>query len=91
MRCGYRARLDPMSRWLRICAAALLLAASVGHAEAARVGVLANRYFDEAAADFNARLPGHTFTAVDVSTTVPTLQSLNASFDVLADYLGRMG
>lgn len=50
---------------------------------AARVGVLSNRYAVDTAADFNNRIPLHTFTAVDTSTAVPSIVSLRASFDVL--------
>jgi hypothetical protein len=74
------------SGFLTACGAvalAALLAAASGAANAARVGVLSNSYFNETAADFNAKIPGHTFTAVDVSTTVPTLSALTTNFDVL--------
>jgi hypothetical protein len=49
---------------------------------AARVGVLANKYATETAADFNSRIPSHVFTAVETSSAIPTLPSL-ANFDVL--------
>src|SRR6266508_31537 len=52
-------------------------------AQAARVGVLSNRYFAETAATFTSNVAGHTFTGVDVSTTTPTLASLQSSFDVV--------
>jgi hypothetical protein len=52
-------------------------------AHAARVGVLSNQYFAETAAGFNANVTGHTFTAVDVSATTPSLAALTASYDVL--------
>ena len=74
------------SGFLTACGAvalAALLAATSGTADAARVGVLSNNYFNETAADFNAKVPGHTFTGVDVSTTVPTLSTLTANFDML--------
>ena len=57
------------------------LAASPAYA--ARVGVLSNNYAATTAADFGAKIPGHAFTGVDTSVTVPTLGSLTASFDVL--------
>jgi hypothetical protein len=72
-----------MIGWLRFSIVALLLAAGAGPADAARVGVLSNRYFNQGAADFNARLAGHTFTGVDVSAGAPTLSSLTAAYDVL--------
>ena len=37
----------------------------------------------ETAADFNARIPTHTFTPIDTATTIPTLKSLTNAFDVL--------
>ena len=74
------------SGFLTACGTVALAALSIvapGIADAARVGVLSNNYFSETAADFNAKIPGHTFTAVDVSTTVPTLSALTTNFDVL--------
>ena len=73
---------------LRTCAvravvavsAALVLAAP---AFAARVGVLSNKFAAQTAADFNSRIPTHTFTPLDTSTTIPTLQSLTDAFDVV--------
>ena len=58
--------------------AVCLLAAlgMVGSAWGANVAVLSNQYASECAADLGAHLPGHTFTAVDVSSMTPTLASL---------------
>lgn len=72
----------------RACAARCLVAfaAFVGvaaHADAARVGVLSNRFSAETAADFNARVTGHTFTPVDTATLTPSLTSLTNAFDVI--------
>ncbi len=61
--------------------AAAIIGAMPVHA--ARVGVLSNKYATETAADFNAHIPGHVFTALDTSTTIPTLQSLSTAFDVV--------
>lgn len=75
-----------MIRGLKVGVASALIAAAGAlalPAEAARVGVLSNRWFAETAADFNAHIAGHTFTGVDVSVTTPTLSSLQASFDVI--------
>jgi hypothetical protein len=52
-------------------------------AQAARVGVLSNAYASTTAADFASKIPGHTFTGVDTSASVPTLASLLSSYDVL--------
>jgi hypothetical protein len=57
------------------------MAASPAHA--ARVGVLSNNYAVATAADFAAKMPSHVFTGVDTSAVVPTLASLQASYDVL--------
>jgi hypothetical protein len=60
---------------------AVALAAAPAHA--ARVGVLSNNYAVTTAADFAAKIPGHTFTGVDVSSSVPTLPLLLSAYDVL--------
>jgi hypothetical protein len=57
--------------------------ASAVPVHAARVGILSNKFATETAADFNARIPQHTFTAIDTGTAVPPLSSLTNSFDVL--------
>ena len=58
-------------------------AALAPRAHAARIGVLSNKYFAETAADFNAKIPGHTFVPVDVSAGPPSLSSLVTQFDAL--------
>jgi len=65
---------------------ALALGAFAMPVQAARVGILTNQYGPETALDFTNHVPGHTFTAVDVSTNVPTLAQLTASFDVILLY-----
>jgi hypothetical protein len=72
--------LVPVVRVLLALVAAIAVAMPV---HAARVGVLSNRYATETAADFNARIPTHAFTAVDTSVAIPTLQSLTNAFDVV--------
>jgi hypothetical protein len=64
-------------------AGAVLAGLLPGAAWAARIGVLANNYQNETAADFNANVKGHTFTPVDVSTNVPSPAFLAANFDVV--------
>jgi len=54
-----------------------------GAAWAVRVGVLSNNFVAETAANFSTQLSGHTFTPIDLRTTVPTLMSLTTNFDVL--------
>jgi hypothetical protein len=66
-----------------VVAAAALLAAVSGTAWAARVAVLSNSYFTETAADFSNNIPGHTFTGIDVSATIPSLATLTANYDVI--------
>ncbi len=65
--------------------AALLLGAMVlaGPAQAARIGVLSNKLATETAADFSAKVSGHTFTGVDLSLSVPTVASLTAAYDAI--------
>jgi IPTL-CTERM motif len=77
-RLGYRLRTA-----CRLVAVAATLACAPGVADAARVAVLSNAYFNETAADFTARVAGHTFTAIDVSASVPALATLTANFDVI--------
>jgi hypothetical protein len=72
-----------LSRTLLRALAVLLTVALCAPAFAARVGILSNRYATETAADFNAKIPGHTFTGIDTSSTVPTLNSLTSNYDVL--------
>jgi len=72
----------------RACAARCLIAFAVflgaaAHADAARVGVLSNRFSAQTAADFNARITGHTFTALDTAIVVPALKTLTDAFDVI--------
>lgn len=75
-----------MTRFLRLAtagAALVFAAALAAPAYAVRVGVLSNQYSIGTTADFTANIAGHTFTAVDVSSSVPTLAALTANFDVL--------
>jgi len=62
---------------------AALLAATALPASAARIAVLSNKYFAETAADFNAKIPGHTFTAFNVTLGPPSLATLTSQFDAL--------
>ena len=69
-------------------AAALLLTAAIAAvvalpASAARIAVLSNKYYAETAADFNAKIPGHTFVAINVTGGPPALSTLTAQFDAL--------
>ena len=72
-----------MASTLRLLSAIILGYALAAPAFAARVAVLSNNFSAETAADFNAKIPGHTFTGVDVSASVPALSTLLASFDVI--------
>jgi hypothetical protein len=67
----------------RTLAVALAIAALSVSAHAARVAVLSNAWAAETAAQFNAKLSGHTFTGIDVSSNVPPLDALLASFDAI--------
>lgn len=68
------------ARLLIVVSAAAALASP---AFAARVGILSNKYATETAADFNTRIPAHTFAAVDTSGTTPSLAVLQSNYDVL--------
>jgi hypothetical protein len=68
---------------VRILFAAAAAAAIASPAFAARIGILSNKYATETAADFNNRIPTHSFSAVDTSSATPNLQTLKDSFDVL--------
>jgi hypothetical protein len=75
-----------ISRSLR-AAGLLLTVASLALASvpagAARVAVLSNKYFAETAADFNAKIPGHTFVPFNVASGPPPLATLTSQFDAL--------
>ena len=64
-------------------AVVVVVALAASPAYAARVGVLSNNNAATTAADFAARMPGHVFAGVNTSGVVPTLASLQGSFDVL--------
>jgi len=72
-----------MASTLRLLAAIILGYALANPAFAARVGVLSNNFSAETAAEFNAKIPGHAFTGVDVSSSVPALSTLLANYDVI--------
>ena len=50
---------------------------------AARVAILSDNYATETAVNFSANVPGHTFTAINVSVSIPSLSVLTANYDVL--------
>lgn len=58
------------------------LAGFAPQADAARVGVLSNKFAIETASDFSAKIPGHSFAPV-VLGPVPTLSDLTDNFDVI--------
>jgi hypothetical protein len=63
-----------------VCALGLTSATSL----AARIAVISNSNAAEVAADFGARLTGHSFTPIDVSISVPAeLSSLVPAYDAL--------
>jgi hypothetical protein len=76
-----RLRRPLRSALVLLTAACLAVAATA--ASAARIGVLSNKYASETATDFGARMPQHTFTAVEIGSAVPTLDSLTTRFDAL--------
>ncbi|HEX6136468.1 MAG TPA: IPTL-CTERM sorting domain-containing protein [Casimicrobiaceae bacterium] len=72
-----------MSLAFRVLAAVLFGCAVAAPVEAARIGILSNRFAAETAADFNARFTRHSFTGLDVSSSVPPLATLLADYDVI--------
>jgi hypothetical protein len=70
----------------RLLAAVGVACALATAAHAARVGVLSNKLAAATAADFGVKIPGHTFTGIDVSAVVPPLDVLLANYDVLLLY-----
>ena len=70
-------------RALAVPLSLVLACAFAPAALAARVGILSNKYATETAVDFNARIPGHTFTGVDTGNAIPPLNSLTGAYDVL--------
>ena len=72
-----------MSLTLRLVAAVVVGCTLSASAQAARVAILSNAWSVETAADFAGKIPGHTFTGIDVSSTVPALATLLASYDVV--------
>jgi len=63
---------------VRALAVLLLVALAAPAALAARVGILSNKYATETAADFNARIPGHSFTGVDTGSALECQQPIPA-------------
>jgi hypothetical protein len=69
----------PIRAAVLLLTAAILVAATP--AQAARIAVLSNKYFAETAADFNGKIPSHTFTAFNTANGPPaaaTLQQFDA-------------
>ena len=73
------------SRLAAACGCFALFGATIAAdtADAARVGVLSNNYAVATAADFTAKIAGHTFTGIDTSASVPALPTLLSNYDVL--------
>jgi hypothetical protein len=72
-----------MLRKIRVLVVALIAIAASLDADAARVIVLSDKWAAETANDFNAKIPGDTFTPFDVTSAVPALDALLANFDVI--------
>jgi len=72
-----------MSSLFRVLAAFVVGSLLATPSHAARVGILSNALADKTAADYSAKIPGNTFTAIDVSASLPTLDFLTTNFDVL--------
>jgi hypothetical protein len=82
-------RISMQTRRIRFTTAAIAIAVAVAatlasnFSHAARVAILSNNHATETAADFGAKIPGHTFTPINVSGAVPSLASLTTNYDVL--------
>ncbi|MDQ2972809.1 MAG: hypothetical protein M3R20_07515, partial [Pseudomonadota bacterium] len=72
-----------MSLTLRVLAAIVVGCVFSATAHAARIAILANAWSAETAADYNAKITGHVFTGIDVSSSVPPLATLLADYDVV--------
>lgn len=79
-----------MSFAFRALAALVVACALSATAHAARVAILSNAWSAETAADYNAKIGGHVFTGIDVSTTVPPLDVLLANYDVILLFEDRV-
>jgi hypothetical protein len=72
-----------MSLVFRILAAVVAGCVLSSPAQAARVAVLSNAWAAETAADYNAKIPRHVFTGIDVTSSVPSLETLLGNYDVI--------
>jgi hypothetical protein len=72
-----------MSQMIRVLVVALAAFALSMDACAARVAVLSNKWAAETAADFRTKIAHDTFTAFDVTSSVPSLDVLLANFDAI--------
>ena len=75
---------------LRVIAALVVACALSAPAQAARVAILSNAWSAETAADYNAKIPGHVFTGIDVTSSVPSLDVLLANYDVILLFEDRV-
>jgi hypothetical protein len=72
-----------MSLVFRILATVVAGCVLSSPAHAARVAILSNAWAAETAADYNAKIPRHVFTGIDVTSSVPSLETLIANYDVI--------
>jgi hypothetical protein len=72
-----------MSLVFRILAAVVAGCVLSSPALAARVAILSNAWSAQTAADYNAKIPQHVFTGIDVTLSVPSLDTLLANYDVV--------
>lgn len=79
-----------MSLPSRVFAAFVVACALLSPAQAARVAILSNAWSAETAADFNAKIAGHVFTGIDVTSNVPDLDVLVANYDVILLFEDRV-
>jgi hypothetical protein len=86
-----RCALRTLSSFRAFAAAAVAVACMLPTtANAARVAILSNAWSAETAADFNAKIPGHVFTGINVTSNVPSLDALAANYDAILLFEDRV-
>jgi hypothetical protein len=80
----------PKSSSFRVFAAIVVACTFSAAAHAARVAILSNAWSAETAADYNAKIAGHVFTGIDVTSSVPPLDALLANYDVVLLFEDRV-
>lgn len=80
----------PKSSSFRVFAAIVVACTFSAAAHAARVAILSNAWSAQTAADYNEKITGDVFTGIDVTSSVPDLDTLLANFDVILLFEDRV-